>query len=139
MLTDRSGIQQVCKGVAPGQASVRKSSQDAHTTSARPRAVGIRVGNAQSLMDSAAEAHAVREGDQVVAQDGPLGQIDRIVRSDADSSVYLVVSVGRRVRRRYPILDGTLVKGVDRPRGLVYVRGRRQALERLSESPLLII
>jgi hypothetical protein len=90
-------------------------------------------------MDPAAEAHAVREGDQVVALDGPLGQIDRIVRSDAEGPVYFVVSVGPLVRRRYPIIHRTLVTGVDRSSGKMYVRGHRRSLERLSESPPLVI
>jgi hypothetical protein len=90
-------------------------------------------------MDSTAEIDAAREGDQVVAQDGALGHVDRIVRSDADGPVYFVVSVGPLVRRRYPILHRTLVTGVDRSGGKMYVRGHRRSLERLSESSPLVI
>jgi hypothetical protein len=90
-------------------------------------------------MDGTAEIHAAREGDHVVARDGVLGQVDRIVRSDAEGPVYFVVSVGPRVRRRYPILHRTLVTGVDRSSGKMYVRGHRRSLERLSERPPLII
>jgi hypothetical protein len=90
-------------------------------------------------MDSTAEVDAAREGDQVVAQDGALGQVDRIVRSDVHAPVYFVVSVGPILRRRYPVLHRALVTGVDRRRGKMYVRGRRRSLERLSESPPIVI
>jgi hypothetical protein len=90
-------------------------------------------------MDSTAEIHTAREGDQVVARDGALGQVDRIVRSDSGGPVYFVVSVGPILRRRYPVLHRTLVTGVDRRRAKVYVRGRRRLLERLPESPPIVI
>jgi hypothetical protein len=90
-------------------------------------------------MASTAEIHAVRKGDQVVAQDGALGQVDRIVRSDAGGPIYFVVSVGPMLRRRYPVLHRTLVTGVDRRRGKLYVRGHRRSLERLYESTPLVI
>jgi hypothetical protein len=88
-------------------------------------------------MERAAQVHAAREGDRVVAQDGALGRVDRIVRSEADGPVYLVVSVGRVVRR-YPILHSALVRNVDASSRTVHVRGRRRSLERLSESLPLV-
>jgi hypothetical protein len=90
-------------------------------------------------MGSTEEIRAAREGDQVVAQDGALGQVDCIVHSDADGPVYFVVSVGPILRRRYPVLHRTLVTGVDRSSGQMYVRGHRRSLERLSESPPIVI
>jgi hypothetical protein len=47
--------------------------------------------------------------------------------------------VGSIVRRRYPILHRTLVTGIDRSSGQMYVRGHRRSLERLSESLPLVI
>jgi hypothetical protein len=90
-------------------------------------------------MAGTVEIHAARKGDQVVAQDGALGQVDRIVRSDADGPVYFVVSVGPLLRRRYPVLHRTLVTAVDRSSGKMYVRGHRRSLERLSERPPIVI
>ena len=43
------------------------------------------------------------------------------------------------LRRRYPVLHRTLVTGVDRRRARMYVRGHRRSLERLSESPPIVI
>lgn len=79
-------------------------------------------------------ASAAREGDDVIAQDGSLGRIERIVRADPHGAVYLVVAVGRILGRRYPVVSGALVTTVDRSRRHVHVRGRRESLERLSET-----
>jgi hypothetical protein len=89
-------------------------------------------------VERATDVAAVREGDRVVAQDGALGEIDCIVRSEADRPVYLVVSVGR-VLRRYPVLHRALVTNVDPTSRTVHVRGRRRSLERLSESTPFIV
>lgn len=82
-------------------------------------------------------AHA-REGDVVVAQDGSLGRIERIVRPDPQGAVYLVVSAGRLLRRRYPVLSDALVTTVEPSRRRVHVRGRRERLERLPETLPLV-
>src|SRR5918999_4980753 len=42
---------------------------------------------------------APREGDRVVAQDGDLGCVDRVLRSEAARAIYLVVAVGAVGRR----------------------------------------
>jgi hypothetical protein len=80
-----------------------------------------------------------REGDQVVAQDGHLGRVDRILRSESAGPIYLVVAVGALGRRRYPILHHALVSDVNASDRTIYVRGRRRSLERLPESPPLVI
>lgn len=90
-------------------------------------------------MVSTVVIHAARKGDQVVAEDGPLGQVDRIVRSEGSGPGYVVVSAGPMLRRRYPVLHCTLVTRVDRRTGKLYVRGQRGSLERLSESLPLVI
>ena len=82
---------------------------------------------------------APRAGDRVIAQDGDLGHVDRILHSEAADPVYLVVAVGAMGRRRYPILHRALVTGVDRSERRIYVRGRRRALKRLPESPPIVI
>jgi hypothetical protein len=80
-----------------------------------------------------------REGDRVVAEDGDLGRVDTILRSESASLVYLVVAVGGVGRRKYPILHQALVTGVDPSEQKIYVRGRRRSLARLPESPPLVI
>jgi hypothetical protein len=76
----------------------------------------------------------VRVGDTVVAEDGVLGRVDRVIRSEAKAPVFVVVSVGRFLRRKYPVLPLSFVSGVDRSRKLVQVRGRCAAVRRLPET-----
>jgi len=89
-------------------------------------------------MGHAEKILAAREGDAVIAQDGNLGRVDRIVRSESNRPAYLVVAVGRIPRRRYPVLSSRLVTTVDRSRRHVHVRGRRVFLERLPETLPLV-
>lgn len=79
------------------------------------------------------------EGDRVVAQDGDLGCVDRVLRSEAARAIYLVVAVGAVGRRRYPVLHCGLVESVDRAGRTVYVRGRRRSLQSLPESAPIVI
>ena len=81
----------------------------------------------------------VRVGDDVIAQDGSLGRVDRIVRSESKAPVYLVVAIGGVTRRRYPIVPCAIVTAVDRSRGKVHVRGWRESLAGLSESVPLVL
>ena len=90
-------------------------------------------------MNPASAVHAPRKGDRVVAQDGDLGHVDSVLRSEKARPVYLVVAVGVLPRRRYPILHCALVTEVDRMGARVYVRGDRRSLVRLPESPPLVI
>jgi hypothetical protein len=90
-------------------------------------------------MQSTMTTAAPREGDRVVAQDGDLGSVDRVLRSEAARAIYLVVAVGGVGHRRYPVLHCALVESVDRAEGTVYVRGRRRSLQRLPESPPIVI
>lgn len=80
-----------------------------------------------------------RVGDTVLAQDGDLGQIERIIRSETSKPVYVVVAVRRLVGRRYPVIPWSLVTGVDRSRRRVHVRGRRGTISRLSETLPLVV
>jgi len=77
---------------------------------------------------------APKVGDEVVAGDGVVGEVDRIVHSEARDPVYLVVAVGRRFRKRYPVTPWSLVTRVDRGHRQIYVDCRRRSLERLPET-----
>jgi len=82
---------------------------------------------------------AIREGDAVVAEDGVLGRVDRVVPSEARTPVYLVVRAGRVLRRRYPVVPVSLVKRVDARRRLVEVRGPRGTIGRFPETLPLVL
>lgn len=75
----------------------------------------------------------IHEGDSVVAEDGPLGRVDGLVRSEADVPLYLIVRVGR-LRRRYPVVPASLVAAVDSRRRLVELGGQRATIARLPET-----
>jgi hypothetical protein len=79
-----------------------------------------------------------RVGDTVLAEDGVLGRVDRIIRYETEDPVYLVVSSRSRMRRRYPVIPSAFVAGIDRSQRRVYMRGLRARLERLSESLPLV-
>jgi len=98
---------------------------------ARP-AEELRRRRAESLVEA-------RVGDTVVAQDGRLGRIDRIVRSETSAPVYLVVAVRRLARRRYPVVPWSLVTAVDRSCQHVHIRGRRGSLGRLPETLPIVL
>jgi hypothetical protein len=78
-------------------------------------------------------------GDTVVAQDGALGRVERVIRSEAYVPAYLVVAARGRVRRRYPILPWSLVTRVDRSTRRVHVRGRRGRLGDMSEALPIVL
>ncbi|HSI97512.1 MAG TPA: hypothetical protein VK926_04050 [Gaiellaceae bacterium] len=80
-----------------------------------------------------------RKGDEVVAQDGTLGRVERIIRSEQSEAEFLVVAVERRLRLRYPIVPVSLMAGVDRVRRRVHLRGRRESLSRLSEALPIVL
>jgi len=80
-----------------------------------------------------------RVGDTVLAQDGEVGEIERIVRSEARAPIYVVVAVRRFVGRRYPVVPWSLVTAVDKSRRRVHVRGRRGTISRLSETLPLVV
>ena len=89
-----------------------------------------------------AETHPIpeaRAGDTVLAQDGALGKIERVIRSETSMPVYVVVAVRSLVRRRYPVVPWSLVTAVDRSRRSVHVRGRCGTISRLSETLPLVV
>jgi hypothetical protein len=82
---------------------------------------------------------AIREGDSVMAEDGVLGRVDRLLGYEARAPAYLVVCAGRLLRRRYPVVPVSLVTAVDPRRRLVELRGRCETIGRLPEAlPLLL-
>lgn len=80
-----------------------------------------------------------RVGDTVLTQDGALGKIERVIRSETSMPVYVVVAVRRLVGRRYPVIPWSLVTAVDRSRRRVHVRGRSGTISRLSETLPLVV
>lgn len=79
------------------------------------------------------------EGDAVIAEDGALGQVDRLLRSEDHAPVYLIVRVGRALRRRYPVIPVSLITDVDSRRRRVRLRGRRTTIARLPETLPLVL
>jgi len=89
-----------------------------------------------------AETHPIAEarvGDTVLAQDGDLGQIERIIRSETSKPVYVVVAVRRLVGHRYPVIPWSLVTAVDRSRRRVHVQGRCGTISRFPETLPLVV
>lgn len=80
-----------------------------------------------------------RVGDRVVAQDGTLGEVESVIRTETRAPVYVVVEVRKFVGRRYPVVPWSLVTGVDRGRRRVQVQGRRRAISRLPETLPLVV
>ncbi|HUF02513.1 MAG TPA: hypothetical protein VMN35_08830 [Gaiellaceae bacterium] len=80
-----------------------------------------------------------RVGDEVVAQDGSLGRVDRVIRFETRDPESLVVAVGRGLVARYPVVPCSLVTGVDRLSRRIHLRGRRTCLRRLPESLPIVV
>ncbi|HET9437819.1 MAG TPA: hypothetical protein VFU99_05035 [Gaiellaceae bacterium] len=75
-----------------------------------------------------------RVGDAVVADDGELGRVETVVRSESRVPLYLIIETGSFVRRRHPVVSCCLVRAVDRANRRVHIRGRRSRLRQLPES-----
>lgn len=79
------------------------------------------------------------QGYLVVADDGPVGQIEIALEAPDPGTDYVVVRARGRLLGRHPVVSSHLVCAVDRARHLVYVRGTRRQIRRLPESlPLAI-
>jgi hypothetical protein len=81
---------------------------------------------------------AIREGDAVTAEDGVVGRVDRLIGSEDESVVYLVVRTRRALRHRYPVVPAAVVTDVDRRRRVVRLRGRCKTIGRLPETLPLV-
>ncbi len=78
-------------------------------------------------------------GDSVVADDGAVGRVEQILRSETNEPMFVVVAVRSRLRRRYPVLPLRLLGRVDRRRDVVHARGRCASIKQFSEElPLLV-
>jgi hypothetical protein len=82
---------------------------------------------------------AARVGDEVVAQDGSLGRVDRVIRFETNDPAYLVVEVRRGLGKRYPIVPCALVTRIDRIARCVHLRGRCRTLRRLPETIPIVV
>jgi hypothetical protein len=123
---------------ATGSGFVKKRSRDRETTVATAGALSTRGLDHADMALLRGECEA-RVGDVVLAQDGALGRVESLIRSESEVTVFLVVAAGRWPGRRYPVVPCSLVATVDRRGGKVRLRGRRRALARLSETlPILV-
>jgi hypothetical protein len=93
----------------------------------------------QAIPARPASVAEISEGDAVMAEDGDLGWVDRLVRSEDHTPAYLVVRAGRTLRRRYPVVPVSLVSGVDSRRRLVRLHGRCETIGRLPETLPLVL
>jgi hypothetical protein len=77
-------------------------------------------------------------GNVVVASDGAVGRIVRLLHTESAVPRYMVVAAGR-LRRRYPVIPCALVTRVDAHVGRVHVTGGRLTMRRMSEALPLIL
>jgi hypothetical protein len=77
---------------------------------------------------------APRAGDAVLAHDGFVGTVEGFLRTEAGAPAYVIVSAGRFLRRRYPVVPWSLVSAVDSGRHVLTVRGKSEAVRRLPET-----
>ncbi|HJR95597.1 MAG TPA: PRC-barrel domain-containing protein [Gaiellaceae bacterium] len=82
---------------------------------------------------------AVCAGDAVLAEDGFVGNVVEILQTDAGVPAYVIVSVGRFLRRRYPVVHWSFVIAVDGSRRLVRVRGSSEVIRRLPETLPIVL
>lgn len=88
--------------------------------------------------DETSDVPIIAVGDAVMADDGHLGRVERVLRSETAEPRFVVLSVQNRLRRRHPIIPFELVATVDRRSEVVRVRGRRAAIARCSEALPLV-
>jgi hypothetical protein len=81
---------------------------------------------------------APRAGDAVLADDGFVGTVEEFLRTEAGAPAYVIVSAGRLLRRRYPVVPWSLVSAVDSARRILRVRGSSEAVRRLPETVPII-
>ena len=86
-----------------------------------------------------AACEVARVGDEVVAQDGSLGRVDRVIRFETRDPAYIVVAVDRGLGRRYPIIPCCHVTGIDHVLRCTHVWGRGASLRRLPESLPIVV
>jgi hypothetical protein len=77
---------------------------------------------------------AAARGYELVAEDGPVGEVELALESPDGTAVdYLVVRARPGIWARRPVVSTELVRAVDRRRRRVYVRGMRAQIGRLPE------
>lgn len=88
-----------------------------------------------SVGDDGLSAHLV-VGDDVVACDGRVGHVTRLLRTERAVPRYMIVATGR-VWRRYPVIECGLITEIDDH--VVRVRGSKRILSRLPEALPLVV
>jgi hypothetical protein len=79
-------------------------------------------------------------GDTVLAEDGDIGQVERVLRSENAEPRFIVVATrGRSWLVRRPVIPCELIVDVDPRRRFVRVRGTRVRIGRLPESLPLVL
>jgi hypothetical protein len=78
-------------------------------------------------------------GSTVVAEDGPVGRVEHVLRTEAAEPRFVVVSTRGKLRRRHPVVSCELVTGVDPSANVIRLRGRRASIRALSEAIPLVV
>jgi signal peptidase I len=81
---------------------------------------------------------AVAPGDSVVARDGRVGRVVRILRTENGAPRHVIVAVGRLLRH-YPVVPCALITSVDGARRTIRVRGDRRSIRSLSEALPIVL
>ncbi len=94
----------------------------------------------KSTNSSTSLALSSSRGYLLVAEDGPVGRVELpLEQPERPGADYVVVRARGRLLGRHPVVPAQLVRSVDRARRLIYVRGTRRQIRRLSERlPLAI-
>lgn len=78
-------------------------------------------------------------GDTVLAEDGVVGNVQEILRTDAGVPAYVIVRVRGLLRRRYPVVPWPLVVTVDGSRGIVRMQGSSEVITHLPETIPIVL
>lgn len=82
---------------------------------------------------------AVLVGDEVIADDGRVGRVERVVRSERREVRYVVVTSRRGLLRRHPVVPVGLITHVDGRTRRIRVRGSRASVVTLPETVPLVL
>ena len=77
-------------------------------------------------------------GDTVVARDGHVGRVVRVLRTERGAPRHVIVVAGRLLRH-YPVVPCDLITSVDGARRVIRVRGERRSIRSLPETLPLVL
>jgi hypothetical protein len=80
-----------------------------------------------------------RAGDAVLCDDGIVGAVEETLQTEAGVPAYVIVRVGGRLRRRYPVVPWSFVSAVDGAHRVLTIRGRSEFLRSLSETLPIVL